>query len=50
MYARMEEDDIIEIQFANQLLKARIINIANHVNKEDAKSMYDIISGEEDKE
>lgn len=46
----VKEDDIIEIQFANQLLKARIINIANHVNKEEAKSMYEIISGEEDKE
>jgi len=31
-------------------LKAKIINIANHVNKEDAKNMYEIISGEEDKE
>ena len=46
----IKEDDIIEIQFANQLLKARIINIANHVNKEEAKNMYEITSGEEDKE
>ncbi|MEG1256931.1 RNA-binding S4 domain-containing protein [Clostridium sp.] len=46
----VKEDDIIEIQFANQLLKARIINIASHVNKEQAKSMYEIISGVEDKE
>lgn len=46
----IKEDDIIEIQFANQLLKARIINIANHANKEEAKNMYEIISGEEDKE
>lgn len=44
----VKEDDIIEIQFATQLLKARIINIANHVTKEDAKSMYEILSGKED--
>lgn len=46
----VKEDDIIEIQFANQLLKARIVNIATHVTKEDAKKMYEIISGVEDKE
>ncbi|MEG0132870.1 MAG: RNA-binding S4 domain-containing protein [Clostridium sp.] len=46
----VKEDDIIEIQFANQLMKAKIINIAAHVNKEQAKSMYEIISGVEDKE
>ena len=44
------EGDIIEIQFANQILKARIINIAEHVTKENAKAMYEIISGQEDKE
>ncbi|GAA0117187.1 MULTISPECIES: RNA-binding S4 domain-containing protein [Clostridium] len=46
----VKEGDIIEIQFATQVLKARIINIASHVTKEDAKNMYEIISGEEDKE
>lgn len=46
----VKEDDIIEIQFANQLLKARIVNIASHVTKEDAKKMYEILSGVEDKE
>ncbi|MGL4731750.1 MAG: RNA-binding S4 domain-containing protein [Clostridium sp.] len=46
----VKEGDIIEIQFATQLLKARIVNIASHVTKEDAKAMYEIISGEEDKE
>ena len=46
----VKEDDIIEIQFANQLLKAKIVNIASHVTKEDAKKMYEILSGVEDKE
>ncbi|MEG0772567.1 RNA-binding S4 domain-containing protein [Clostridium sp.] len=46
----VNEEDIIEIQFAKQTLKAKIINIAAHVTKEDAKSMYEIISGEEDTE
>ncbi len=46
----VKEGDIIEIQFANRSLKARIINIAEHVRKENAKDMYEIIEGEEDKE
>lgn len=46
----VNEDDVIEIQFANQLLKAKIVNIASHVNKQEAKTMYEIISGVEDAE
>lgn len=46
----VSEGDSIEIQFANQVLRAKIINIAEHVTKEDAKEMYEIISGTEDKE
>ena len=44
------EGDIIEIKFANQVLRANIINIAEHVTKESAKEMYEIITGREDKE
>ena len=33
----VKEDDIIEISFANKVLKAKIINIAQHVKKEVAK-------------
>lgn len=40
----IKEGDIIEIQFANRILKAEVINIAEHVKKEDAKEMYRIIS------
>jgi ribosomal 50S subunit-recycling heat shock protein len=40
--------DIIEIKFASKSLKARITNIAEHVKKDDAKGMYDILVGEED--
>ena len=32
------------------MLKAEVINIAEHVRKEDAKEMYTILEGEEDKE
>jgi ribosomal 50S subunit-recycling heat shock protein len=44
------EGDTIEIKFANQILKAKIINILEHVTKDTAKQMYEIISGKEDKE
>ncbi len=46
----VKENDIIEIQFASRSLKAKIVNIAEHVRKEDAKDMYIILEGEEDKE
>lgn len=46
----VKEGDIIEIQFANRSLKAKIVNIAEHVKKENAKEMYVILEGEEDKE
>lgn len=45
----IKEGDIIDIVFGNRSLKARIINIAEHVKKENAKDMYEIIEGEEDK-
>lgn len=44
----VKENDIIEIKYSEKSLKARIINISEHVRKEDAKEMYEIISGEED--
>ncbi|MEK6263938.1 MAG: RNA-binding S4 domain-containing protein [Clostridium sp.] len=44
------EGDTIEIKFANQILKAKIINILEHVTKDTAKQMYEMISGKEDKE
>ncbi|MBC2580882.1 RNA-binding S4 domain-containing protein [Clostridium sp. DJ247] len=46
----IKEGDIIEIQYANRSLKARIVNIAEHVTKENAQGMYEIISGQEDEE
>ena len=46
----VKEEDIIEITFANKILKAKIVNIAEHVRKEAAKEMYIILEGEEDKE
>lgn len=46
----VKEGDIIEIIFGNKTLKARITNIAEHVKKEDARNMYEILEGEEDTE
>lgn len=48
--SEIKEDDIIEISFANRSIKAKITNITEHVRKEDAKDMYVILEGEEDKE
>lgn len=47
---QVKEGDIIQVAFANRILKAEIINIAEHVKKENAKEMYIIIEGEEDTE
>ena len=47
---KIKDGDIIEIMFGNRTLKAKIVNIAEHVRKEDAKNMYEILEGEEDKE
>jgi ribosomal 50S subunit-recycling heat shock protein len=44
----VKEGDIIEIKFAAKSLKATITSIAEHVRKEDAKAMYELIAGEED--
>lgn len=46
----VKEGDIIEIQYASKSLRAKIINITEHVKKENAQGMYEIISGEEDQE
>lgn len=46
----VKEGDIIEITFASRKLKAEITNIIEHVRKENAKEMYVILEGEEDKE
>ncbi len=43
----VNEVDIIEIRYASKVLKAKVLNISNHVLKEEAKQMYEVISGEE---
>ena len=48
--AEVNEDDIIEISFANRTIKAKVVNISAHVRKEEAKEMYLILEGTEDKE
>ena len=46
----VKEGDIIIINFANRTLKAEIVNITEHVRKDDAKDMYRIIEGVENQE
>ena len=46
----IKENDIIEISFATKVIKAKVINIVEHVKKEEAKDMYVILEGEEDTE
>ncbi|APM37509.1 RNA-binding S4 domain-containing protein [Clostridium kluyveri] len=41
----VKEGDIIEIKYANRSLKAKILDIQNHVKKEEVQNMYEIISG-----
>ncbi|WP_333886621.1 RNA-binding S4 domain-containing protein [Clostridium sp.] len=41
--SEIKEGDIIEIKYANRSLKAKIIDIQNHVKKEEVQSMYEII-------
>lgn len=44
----VKEGDIIEIRYASKGLKAKILNISEHVTKDGAKDMYEILIGEED--
>ncbi len=46
----LKEGDIIEITFANKKLKAKVLNLSDHVRKEAASTMYEILEGEEDTE
>jgi len=42
----VSENDIIEVMFAKGSIKAKVVNIANHVAKSEAKLMYEIIYDE----
>ena len=44
----VKENDIIEISFAKSALKAKVLNIATHVSKEDARNLYEIILDSEE--
>lgn len=44
----VKEGDIIEIAFKDKMIKARILKITEHVRKDDAQGMYEILEGEED--
>lgn len=46
--SEVNENDIIEIKYSEKTLRAKIINISNHVLKENASNMYEIISDEKE--
>lgn len=39
----VKENDLIEVRFAKGSLKAKVVNITQHVSKSEAKLMYEII-------
>ncbi|CAB1254683.1 RNA-binding S4 domain-containing protein [Clostridium sp. MT-14] len=44
----IKEGDVIEIIYANNSLKAKILNVKNYVKKEDVQNMYKIIAETKD--
>lgn len=40
--------DVIEITFKERAIKAKVLKIAEHVRKDEASEMYEILEGEED--
>lgn len=40
---KVSEGDVIEISFGNRITKVKVLNINEHVKKEEAKNMYEII-------
>ena len=40
----METDDIVEIRFGNKLLTVKVLEMKDSTKKEDAASMYEIVS------
>ncbi len=41
--AEVKEGDMLEIRFGNRLGKYRIVSIAEHVRKEGAMNMYEVL-------
>lgn len=38
-------DDIISMDFSSRIIKIKVLAIKEHVTKEDAKDMYEVIEG-----
>lgn len=41
--AVVKTGDVLEIRFGNKLFKAEIVNVAEHVSKQQASEMYKVI-------
>jgi len=46
--SEINEGDLIEITFKERSIKAKVLRISEHVKKEEAAKMYEILEGEED--
>ena len=46
--SEINEGDLIEITFKERSIKAKVLKISEHVKKEEAAKMYEILEGEED--
>lgn len=40
----VKEGDRIEIQFGNRIIKVRVLTVQEHVRKDDAAAMYEVIA------
>lgn len=40
----VKEGDVVEIKMGERLIKVRVVNIAEHVLKNDASSLYEVIN------
>ncbi len=41
---KLKEGDILEVRFGTKKLVVKVLNLAVHVKKEDANTMYEVIS------
>jgi len=46
--SEINEGDVIEITFKERGIKAKVLKINEHVRKDEASEMYEILEGEED--
>ncbi|MGM9679972.1 MAG: RNA-binding S4 domain-containing protein [Eubacteriales bacterium] len=43
---QVKEGDIVEISFGSRTMKIRVLNVAEHAQKSDASSLYEVLTEE----